>query len=237
MYDSVKYLHALIGTVALVSFWWAGFSRKGSVSHRFSGRTYLIAMCGIIVSGGIMAVLAYSIGKWIIATFLVYLLLITATAMWNAWRAIRDKQNYAAYTGPVFKGFMVANAIAGLTVLALGITEQNILFAGFSLVGLKAAWDSWRDLKSGPKHTLWWREAHMDAMLGNAIATHIAFLLIGLPKILPMLAGPVQQNLAWFGPIAVALIVRRFLVKRFPKGKPLPAPGAATAKADPVMTA
>ncbi len=221
MYDTVKYAHAIIGAVALTTFWSAGLARKGSILHRWVGRTYLIAMSGIIVSGLVMAVMALSTGRTVIGSFLVYLLLITATAMWLSWRAIRDKQNFAAFTGPVFRTLMVLNGLVGIAILILGLSVDSILLAGFSAVGLISAWTMYGTIRNGPQHSLWWRQAHMDAMIGNAVATHIAFLSIGLPKLLPMLSGPALQNLAWFGPLAISWVARYFLRKRFPDGRPI----------------
>ncbi|MBK8283563.1 MAG: hypothetical protein IPK97_01105 [Ahniella sp.] len=221
MYDSIKNIHAFIGALALITFWWAGLARKGTSLHRWVGRTYLIAMCGILATGFPMAYLSVQSGRVFIGTFLAYLLLITATAMWQSWRAIRDKQDFARFTGPVHRILMVLNGLAGLGVLWLGVSIGNTLFAGFSMIAIVTAWRMFMTARRGPQHTLWWREAHMDSMLGNAVATHIAFLSIGLPKILPMLSGPAQQNLAWFGPLVLAVVARHFLRKKFPDGRPL----------------
>ena len=46
-------------------------------------------------------------------------------------------------------------------------------------------------------------------MLGNFVATHIAFLSIGLPKLLPMLDGVVLNYASWFGPLLLLLVVRQ----------------------------
>lgn len=220
-YDLTKFAHALIGTLALISFWTAGFSKKGSPIHRASGKIYLIAMCGILLTGFPMAAMIYFRGHPVSSVFLAYLLIITASVMWTSWRAIKDKQNFAAYTGPVYRGLMLLNGASGVIVLILGLTFKVGLLTGFSFVGIFAAFGMWRTMARGPEHSLWWRDEHIDSMLGNAIATHIAFLSIGLPKILPMLSGPALQNLAWFGPIAVALAVRFLIKRRYTPGRSL----------------
>lgn len=224
MYALLKNIHAWIGALALISFWLAGFSRKGSARHRWIGRVYLIAMCGILATGFPMAALAFNAGHLVPAIFLAYLLVITGNAMWLAWSAVRSKQRFADFTGPMYRALMVMTPIAGLITLAVGIQTQSTLLMGFSMIGIVSGYRMYQGMRRGPEHRLWWREAHMDAMLGNAIATHIAFLSIGLPKLLPMLSGPVLQNLAWFGPVVVALIARTFLIRRFPKGAPMPSP-------------
>lgn len=222
MYALLKYAHAWIGALALITFWLAGFARKGSNAHRWIGRIYLIAMCGILATGFPMAALAYSVGFVEQAIFLAYLLVITGNAMWLAWSAVRNKQSFAGFTGPMYRALMVLTPIAGVITLIVGIQTGATLLMGFSVIGIISGYRMFQGIRRGPEHRLWWREAHMDAMLGNAIATHIAFLSIGLPKLLPMLSGPVLQNLAWFGPVVIAWTARAFLIRRFPKGAPIP---------------
>ena len=52
-------------------------------------------------------------------------------------------------------------------------------------------------------------------MLGNGIATHIAFLGIGLPRLLPAVDGTVLHYGAWFGPLVVAVIAKLVLDRRW----------------------
>src|SRR5687768_1957949 len=94
--------HVVAGTVALLSFWTAAALRKGSPRHRLVGRTYLLAMLAVIASGVPLAVQRMVDGHPVTAAFLGYLLLLTATSVWSAWRAIRDKHDPVAFTGPVY---------------------------------------------------------------------------------------------------------------------------------------
>ena len=64
-------------------------------------------------------------------------------------------------------------------------------------------------------------------MVGNGVATHIAFLQIGLPKILPMISGPVMVNLAWMGPLLIAVVAGTYLTRKY-----APKPVAALAKSN-----
>jgi hypothetical protein len=80
-----------------------------------------------------------------------------------------------------------------------------------------------------PSEPKWWLKEHFGAMVGNGVATHIAFLSIGLPKLLPMFAGPVLQNLAWLGPLSLALVARVLLDRKYMK------PRAAAASGTPAI--
>src|SRR5437868_9266187 len=90
-YDFIRIAHAMIGTAALASFWTAGLARKGSPVHRAAGKAYLGSMAAVIVSGVPMSILIALSGRPIIASYLAYLLIITASGVWQAWRAIVDK--------------------------------------------------------------------------------------------------------------------------------------------------
>ncbi|MEO7251865.1 MAG: hypothetical protein ABIW30_04570, partial [Arenimonas sp.] len=155
--------------------------------------------------------------------FLFYLLLITCTALWQGWFAVRNKRDFARYTGRIFRGLAWANIVAGLAILALGIVSKQPIFIGFSAVGLFGGRGMLSLARKGPVHPRWWMEQHLGAMLGCGVATHIAFLSIGLPKLLPALAGPGLQNLAWLGPLAVALLARVWLGRKYLPKSPVAA--------------
>jgi uncharacterized membrane protein len=224
VYAVTKALHYAIGVIALAAFWSAAFTRKGSPLHKLVGRIYLLAMTGIIVTAGVITMLAAMRKPSPTVAFLGYLLVITATACWLSWRAIRDRRDFARYTGGVYRLLEVLNLASGIGVLALGLALGSVLFAGFSAVGIFTAYGMWRLRRRGPEQPLWWRWEHISAMLGNGVATHIAFLSIGLPKLFPNLAGPTLQNLAWFGPLLVAVLLGKWLKRKYlPAAAPKPA--------------
>lgn len=220
-------LHVTAGTLALVGFWTAAALRKGSPRHRLVGRAYLLVMLAVIVSGVPLTIQRVIDGNNIGAAFLGYLLLLTATTVWGAWRAIRDKADPIAYTGAVFRGFGLANVLAGAGVLTLGISVGEPLLIGFSAVGLLAGKDMLTKRKQILGKPLWWREEHYTAMLGNGVATHIAFLSIGLPRLLPAIDGAALHYAAWFGPLAVAVIAKKLLDRKYGASRRVASIGSA----------
>jgi hypothetical protein len=206
--------HVAAGTVALLGFWTAAFLRKGSPRHKLVGRAYLLAMLAVILSGVPLALQRLVDGHTVTGTFLGYLLLITATGVWTAWRAIRDRHDPLAYTGPAYRALAVANLLAGAGVLALGLRVGAPLLAGFSAIGLFAGQDMLRKRARIVGKPLWWREEHYTAMLGNGVATHIAFLSLGLPRLLPWIDGTALHYAAWFGPLLVAVVAKVLLDRR-----------------------
>ena len=208
-------LHVAAGTLALIGFWTAAALRKGSPRHRLVGRAYLLAMVAVIVSGIPLTLQRAADGHPVTAAFLSYLLLITATGVWSAWRAIRDKADPVAYTGAVYRGLGLANVLAGAGVLALGVEVGSPLLMGFSAVGLFSGQDMLRKRRQIVGNPLWWRQEHYTAMLGNGVATHIAFLSLGLPRLLPGIDGTALHYAAWFAPLLVAVVAKVLLDRRY----------------------
>ena len=196
-------LHVTSGTVALATFWLAAMLRKGSTAHVWVGRTYLLSMCGVIVSALPMVAQRIADGRWVAAVFLGYLVVLVATTVWLAWRAIRDKAAPARYLGAVYHALMVLNPVAGA------------LLIGFSLVGLLVGVDMWRRRRVIPVQPRWWMQEHYGAMVGNGAATHIAFLAIGLPRLLPGASSGVLLYAAWFAPVVLSIAAKAWLDRKY----------------------
>ena len=232
-YKMLVAVHVLVGAIALVTFWTAGLLRKGTPAHRTTGRVYLLAMLGIVITGAPMAIARWIDGHVVTAAFLGYLVVITSTGAWVSWRAIRDKSSAARFTGPVYVALAVLSVVSGAGVLLLGVKSGAPLLIGFSAVGLFTGADMLRrrlrhaKLGATPR---WWMSEHYTAMIGNGIATHIAFLGIGLPRLLPAVNGTVLHYLAWFGPLAVAIVAKLVLDRRW-KPRAVRAPVSATTRA------
>lgn len=236
LYSTLSLLHAALGTIALVTFWTAGLSRKGSPVHRAAGKVYLLAMAGLLAAAVPMSLEVLFNRSQVFGAFLLYLLVITVTAVWTSWRAIRDKRDWARYTGPVFRGLMWLNLVAALAIVGIGLLfaeRMQLIIVSFSGIGLFAFVQMWRFSRRPPEDPRWWLREHLTAMLGNGVATHIAFLSIGLPKLLPMIAGPTLQNLAWLGPLVVAFVAGSYLVRKYlPKRGTVPAATVLARTAD-----
>jgi hypothetical protein len=217
-YSNTAILHASFGTVALVTFWLAGMSKKGSPLHKRAGKLYLLTMAAIILTGTPMSIYLTLYKNTATGAFFCYLLLITATSVWNAWRAIRDKQNWQHFIGPIYHLLMVLNLIAAGSIIAVALMIPNdaqIILIAFSTIGFLNAINMFRFSRKPPTDARWWLGQHMNAMVGNGVATHIAFLSIGLPKLLPMLSGPLLQNLAWLGPLSLSFIAGVYLKRKY----------------------
>jgi len=217
-YTNTALMHAAVGTTALVTFWIAGMSKKGSPIHKTAGKVYLLAMVGILLSAFPMATFIALSGKPVIGGFLLYLLVITMTSVWNSWRSIRDKRDWKRYTGPIYKTLMVLNLLSGLAIAGTGLfvaEQMQMVITSFSLIGILSAYAMYKFQREAPTDPRWWMREHLTAMIGNGVATHIAFMQIGLPKILPMFSGPVLVNISWMGPLLIAVVAGTYLTKKY----------------------
>lgn len=208
-------LHVLAGTLALLSFWTAALARKGSRPHVLAGRVYLLAMLGIIVSG-IPLVAGFALnGRPVMASFFGFLLLLVSWTCWCAWRAVRDRRHPERYAGPAYWTLSILVLAGGLAILALGVARGAVILAAFGLIGVLAGGGALRVRHRMRDNPRWWLKEHYGAMIGNGVATHIAFMSIGLRALLPGLDGATLTYLAWFGPLAVAVAASWWLNRRY----------------------
>ena len=233
LYSTTLIIHLSCGTLALVSFWLAAAARKGSPGHRWAGRSYMIAMLGVIVSGAPLAHALIERGQPVFALFLSYLLLITGSACWHAWRAIRLRADRRRYFGALYWVFAASVGLGGGFMVWLGTEVGSVLLQVFGAVGLLAATGALRSWRKAPGDPRWWMKEHYGNIIGCGVATHIAFLGIGLRRLLPMLDGQTLTLIAWLGPLLVALVAGFYLDRRYGRptpprrNKPLPASAAS----------
>jgi hypothetical protein len=216
------YTHAGLGTIALLSFWVAALAKKGSAPHKLAGKAYALVMAGLLLPAIPLSWRAFMHFSTVFGLFLFYLLLITASVLWRAWSAVRRKRDFASYANANFRRLAWANIAGGAAILGVGAAMAQPVLLGFSVVGILAGRGMLRLAQEGPAHARWWMAEHIDAILGCGVATHIAFLLIGLPRLLPEAwNGPTLQTASWLAPLVVSAIARRVLAKKY---LPAPAP-------------
>jgi hypothetical protein len=221
-YKLFVWLHLSAGTVALFAFWLSAVLRKGSRSHIRVGRLFLIAMSGVLLTAAPLAGFAFSRGLTIVGVFLLYLVVITGTACWTAWRAIRDQRAFERFTGITYKSLAWINIVAGVIVLVLGLRFDQIIFVGLSTVGLVTGPLMLRFAHKRPQDRRWWLVEHFSGVIGAGVAMHIAFLSIGAARFLPSSIAEYSQMFAWFGPLVVAFTARLWITRRYKAGRLLP---------------
>jgi hypothetical protein len=215
LYGVIVDTHLSFGTVALGSFWINASLPKGTRLHRQIGAVYFLAILGVIVSALPLTAHAFLVGQTVTGMFLSYLVVLTGTTIWTAWRAIRDRAAVALFIRHQFKPLAWLNLGAATIVLALGVAKHAPLLAGFSMVGLLGAGRILRFIAKPPTDKSWWLQRHYIGIVGSGVATHIAFLNFGLRGLIPLGRSPVAFYLAWFGPTLIAIGIIRWLNRRY----------------------
>jgi hypothetical protein len=227
-YELARNVHILAGVIALASFWTAASLRKGSPAHLFVGRTFMLAMSAIAATAVPLALAAFARGKPIFGTVLLYIIVITVTPTWLAWRAVQDKRDFARFVGAGYRGLAWLNIAAGLVMLGFGLWIQNALLMMIAPIGPVAGFFMLRFARAEPTDKRWWLVRHYGSIIGAGIATHVAFLNIGFARLLPPELGSTAQKLSWIVPFVVALIARWYLDRKYaPKSAATPAQQAA----------
>jgi hypothetical protein len=196
------------------------------------GKVYLLTMLVVIISGVPLVLNLIERGQQIGALFLTYLLLLVGNACWSAWRAIRERRDRVAFYGPMYWLLTGIVGLSGLAIVLLGAQAGAPVLMVFGAVGVLSgigAVSSWRRAKADPK---WWLREHYSAMIGNGVATHIAFFSIGLRNALPGVDPVIVQNLAWFIPLAGSVIAGVWLRRKYGSVKAKPPTAVARALAD-----
>ena len=215
-YRLTVYVHLAAGTLALMTYWSAALARKGSPLHIAVGRTYLSAMVVVLFTSAGLAAAFIVDGRLAIGTFLAYLVVITATACWLAWRAIRSKRSPGIYFGTGFQRLGWLNLGAGLLTLGIGVKLGISLLMIFSWVGILGGAGMIRQAHRPPStNQRWWLREHYFNVLGTGVATHVAFFGLGLNRVLAPLGVQPPQLLVWTLPLLVAFIAAVWLDRRY----------------------
>lgn len=230
LYTLSLFSHIAAGSIALLTFWMAGLIKKGTPRHRKIGQVYLLAMLAVIVTGIPLVLTLIERGQQVGALFLTYLLVLVGNSSWNSWRAIRDRGNRAAYFGGMYWFVVGLTAACGLAMIALGFKVGSPLLQVFGSVGVFGGIGAIRSWRRAPGDPKWWLKEHYGNMIGNGVATHIAFFGIGLRNALPFMDPQVQQMLAWFTPLAGGLVAGWWLNRKYGS------PGRASAAPRPAQT-
>lgn len=218
LYKILLAAHGLCGLVALVTFWMAAFAKKGAPWHLRVGKAYMIAMLGIIATAVPMVVIIGLQGKPGIATFLAYLVVITASGIWMGWRAVKRKRDQGAFRGGAYLWVAVLNLVASVVVFAVGLKMSQVLLMGFSAVGMITGVQMLVRRARPMTAMRWWMKEHYAAMVGCGVATHIAFLAIGFDRIIRMVGidPPGWYHLiAWFLPLSLSFVVMAWLNRKY----------------------
>ena len=129
-----------------------------------------------------------------------------------------DRRDPQRCFGLVHQSLSLFCLLGGLAMIGIGVQVSAVLLMVFGLVGVLAGWGGLRARRKAAGDPRWWLKTHYGAMIGNGVATHIAFLAIGINRLIPGIDPALQQAVAWFGPLLVAVMAALWLNRRY--GRP-----------------
>ena len=198
-------VHVAGGAVGLVSFWVPALTKKGSPLHRRAGRVYVRGMAVVLATSVPLSVVSFIEGNWVAGTFLLYLFVITGTALYTGLRALKSRAGPQELITPMYVATAWATFLSGAAVLVVGVATQTWLLAGFSLIGLTAGPSALAFMRRPPTDPRYWWYEHFGGMIGTGIAAHVAFLNFGGQRLIPGFNLGDWGMLAWFVPVVVGL--------------------------------
>jgi len=198
-------VHVAGGAVGLVSFWVPALTKKGSPLHRRAGRVYVRGMAVVLATSVPLSVASFLEGNWVAGTFLLYLFVITGTALYTGLRALKSKAGPREFITPMYVATAWATFLSGAAVLVVGVATRTWLLAGFSLIGLTAGPSALAFIRRPPTDPRFWWYEHFGGMIGTGIAAHVAFLNFGGQRLIPGFNLGDWGMLAWFVPVVVGL--------------------------------
>lgn len=232
MFKPVLFVHIAAGSLALASMWVPMFARKGGVLHRRAGWVFVAAMAivaisAVILAGGRLFLDSRPEAKSA-GVFLLYIALLTSTAVSSGVRVLRAKKRTAPHRNPWDLGLPALLVVGSAGIAAFAISTGQVLFGAFSLIGVASGVSNLRYWLKPPTSRMHWWFAHMNGMLGGCVAAITAFAVVNAGNL------GVPQLVAWLAPSVIGSIGTaawtRYYQRRFDSSK-----SKATPQIDPAI--
>ncbi len=188
MFESILWVHASAGFIALVVAPMAMVARKGGDWHRRWGKVFFYAMAMVAITALALGVLH---ANWLLAMVALF----SFQMIGSGYRALYLKRLHEGQRPTTMdKGILGAGIFAngglfmwGLINLLLGNRNGGpIIFLVFGTIGLIFVWRDHQRFYKTSHDKREWLYAHMTGFLGGYIATVSAFSAVNLEMIRPM---------------------------------------------------
>ena len=212
-YKSVIDWHAAIAVFAIIAFWTAALTKKGSPIHRLAGKFYFAIVVVILISVIPMMVIAIQSQNYKQLILLGYLSLLVITASYVALQAIRKRKSVTAYHNWVFKILGSALSLYSLSILTIGLMNASFLTIVFSSVGITLGASMWGSLLKKVQTPAWHLRQHMNGIAVNFAATHGSILRFIMKNLFGIEDTPELNTVCQTSMIVLALLLRMRLGK------------------------
>jgi len=212
--------HIAVGSAAILFYWIALLSIKGSPRHKAWGRVFMGTLLVVALSVGPVLLLRPGAFDPARVVQFIYIDLCLITVVTIGWTAIRWRSQVERSRGLHFKALGMTILTLGLVVLLAGLASRNPVPVTFSLIGLvygsamiRFAW------MDGEMHPRWWLGWHLNAICGLFNATHGTVLAVAWRTLVDPDAGDRTTIVAQLGTMAAAMAMRLWLGRVY--GAPL----------------
>lgn len=198
--------HIIAGFLSLVTFWIPIFTKKGGNLHVKVGKVYVFLMWIVVISAGILSIENLIQGKYLLASFLGFLTLITSNPLWYGIATLKHKKGISvAYRKAhlIFNSFIVVSGILliiyGCTMIGQG---PDMMLFFFGILGLTNSKEVYNHFKKPTTKEDWYKQ-HYSGMVTTGIAAYTAFAVFGGGQLLAGKLPGYLMALPWILPTII----------------------------------
>ena len=221
IHTSILWIHIPAGFLSLILFWIPVGLKKGSSSHRSIGIYYYYTMWAVVTSAVLLSVCNLLLEKYVAATFLGYLSIITAYPLWYSYEILQQGKTWSYKYILMRKIFVTILFLSGVGMILLGAIGFNFLGMGtmmvfFGLLALPSGRDIFLDVqKAMAKETK--LKMHIQGTIISGIAAYTAFFAFGGARIMVGMLNIHAQWMVipWILPSILGFAYSRYMKKRY----------------------
>lgn len=204
-------IHILCGFTALVSGIVPMIAQKGGRVHNSAGRIYFWGMAGVFVT----TIALFSLNP--LSLQMQFLLPVGIASFYQTFTGKRILRRKKTADKPGLPDWIALWCIGLFGLVTITWTVQRalagdvfmtILFGFLTVLCVGSAWADYRSFtRKVPAEKMRWFYTHLSRMLASYTATLTAFLVTGVPRMLPKALPSFVNILLWVGPGILAGII------------------------------
>lgn len=218
-------MHITAGFISLILFWVPVFTRKGGKVHNLTGKAYVWGMWITVASAAALCLINLAKGRYISASFLGFLTLITSQPLWYGITVLRHKRGLPTKDAWIRKMLHLALFTFGSALivwsLLLKVQGPAILLMIFGVLGVAGSREAFMPI-SRLKSEVSWLADHLANMIITGIAAHTAFMAFGGRQFFSELFTGSWVAIPWTLPTVIGVIAIKLAKKRMGLNKKKP---------------
>ncbi|MEM1320468.1 MAG: hypothetical protein AAGG75_09435 [Bacteroidota bacterium] len=216
-------VHVFSGFTSLALFWIPMFTRKGGLNHRRIGKIYVYLMSIVVITAALLCLVALTEGRFIGASFLGFLSLITGQAVWEGVAILNTKKGFSRSFLWTQKLFQLSTFSFGLALLITGLVLINqgfgVVMLIFGILGISNFSKVWNIIRGRDLEQKDWFNGHLEGMIISGIAAYTAFFVFGGRQFLGNIFTGYWMVVPWVAPTVIGIFSIRYLKKYYARKK------------------